>query len=74
VLQAATAQVLRAAGDAALRPDIVSFFDPSTFTVTYVIHDPATREAAIIDSVLNFDPASGRTVTASADAVIDHVT
>lgn len=74
VLQAATEQVLRAASDAALRPEIASFFDPATFTVTYVAHDPSTLEAAIVDSVLDFDPNSGRTATASADAVIDYVT
>jgi glyoxylase-like metal-dependent hydrolase (beta-lactamase superfamily II) len=74
VLAAATAQVELARADAALRPEIASFFDPATYTVTYVAHDPATREAAIIDSVLDFDPNSGRTATASADAVIDYVT
>lgn len=74
VLKSATDQVLRAAGDAALRPEIASFFDPATFTVTYVVHDPATMEAAIVDSVLDFDPNSGRTSTLSADKVIDHVT
>ena len=74
VLQTAAAQVTRARGDAALRPAIASFFDPATFTVTYVVHDPATGEATIIDSVLDFDPASGRTATLSADKVIDHVT
>lgn len=74
VLQGAIDQVLRAAADAALRPVIASFFDPATYTVTYVAHDPATLEAAIIDSVLDFDPNSGRTATASADAVIAYVT
>ena len=74
VLQAATDQVLRAASDAALRPEIASFFDPATYTVTYIVHDPATMEAAIVDSVLDFDPNSGRTATASADKVIDYVT
>lgn len=74
VLQAATEQVLRAAPDAALRPEIASFFDPATYTVTYIVSDPATGEAAIIDSVLDFDPNSGRTTTASADKVIDHIT
>lgn len=74
VLAVATAQVERARADAALRPEIASFFDPATFTVTYVVHDPATHEAAIVDSVLDFDPSSGRTKTASADAVIDYVT
>ena len=73
VLAAATAQVEQARADAALRPEIAAFFDPATYTVTYVAHDPATMEAAIIDSVLDFDPNSGRTSTASADAVIDYV-
>ena len=73
ILAAATAQVERARADPALRAEIASFFDPATFTVTYVAHDPATLEAAIIDSVLDFDPNSGRTTTASADAIIDYV-
>lgn len=74
VLHAATEQVLQAASDPALRPEIASFFDPATYTVTYVVHDPATMEAAIVDSVLDFDPNSGRTSTLSADKVIDYVT
>ena len=74
VLLAATQQVERARADSALRPEIASFFDPATFTVTYVVHDPATLEAAIVDSVLDFDPNSGRTTTLSADKVIDYVT
>lgn len=73
VLQAVTDQVLCAASDAALQPEIASFFDTASNTVTYVAHDPATLEAAIIDPVLDFDPASGRTATASADAVIAYV-
>ncbi|MDZ4137356.1 MAG: MBL fold metallo-hydrolase [Erythrobacter sp.] len=73
-LQMATEQVLRARSDSALRPEIVSFFDAATFTVTYVVYDPATGEAAIVDSVLNFDSSSGRTAATSADAVIDYVT
>ena len=51
-------------------PIIQSFFDPATYTVTHVLADPATRRAAIIDSVLDYDPKAGRTSTASADAVI----
>jgi glyoxylase-like metal-dependent hydrolase (beta-lactamase superfamily II) len=73
VLQAATDQVLRAAKNAALRPEIASFFDPATFTVTHVVSDPATGEAAIVDSVLDYDPSSGRTATGSADTVVDYV-
>jgi len=73
-LQMATEQVLRARSDSALRPEIAGFFDAATFTVTYVVHDPATDEAAIVDSVLDFDSSSGRTATTSADAVIDYIT
>ena len=54
-------------------PVIKAFFDRPTFTVTYVVHDATTKQAAIIDSVLDFDPASGRTSFASADAVIAYV-
>jgi hypothetical protein len=38
--------------------------------VSYIVHDPETKQAAIIDSVTDFDPASGRTSFASADAII----
>lgn len=54
-------------------PDIKSFFDPATFTVTHIVSDPATRRAAVIDSVLDYDPKSGRTSRNSADQVIAHV-
>ena len=55
------------------KPEVTGFFDPDTFTVSYVVIDPATKKAAIIDSVLDFDPASGRTKTKSADRLIAHV-
>ncbi|NNC78113.1 MAG: MBL fold metallo-hydrolase, partial [Woeseiaceae bacterium] len=48
--------------------EVHSFFDEATFTVSYLVADPKTGRAAIIDSVLDFDPASGRTSTRSADA------
>jgi glyoxylase-like metal-dependent hydrolase (beta-lactamase superfamily II) len=54
-------------------PTVRAFFDEPTNTVSYVVSDPGTGRAAIIDSVLDFDPASGRTATASADAIIAHV-
>ena len=50
-----------------------SFFDRETFTVTHVVWDPATLRAAVIDSVLDYDPKSGRTATRSADAVAQWV-
>lgn len=55
-------------------PEVQAFFDEATFTVSYVVSDPKTRRAAIIDSVLDFDPASGRTSTQSADAIVGYVT
>ena len=54
-------------------PVVEGFFDAETFTVSYVVHDPATRRAAIIDSVWNFDEASGRTSFESADAMVAYV-
>lgn len=54
-------------------PIVEGFFDPETFTVSYVVHDPATRRAAIIDSVWNFDEASGRTSFDSADSIVAYV-
>jgi glyoxylase-like metal-dependent hydrolase (beta-lactamase superfamily II) len=53
--------------------NIEAFFDPKTFTVTYVVADPATARAAVIDPVLDYDFKSGRTSTLSADRVIGHV-
>lgn len=50
-----------------------AFFDEATNTATYVVHDPISRSAAIIDSVLDFDAASGRTSHGSADAIIAYV-
>ncbi len=55
------------------KPEVVSFFDEFTFTVTYIVADPATKKCAIIDSVLDFEPNSGRTRTASADEVIAYI-
>jgi hypothetical protein len=48
------------------QPIVQSFFDPDTDTVTHVVSDPVTLSAAIIDSVMDYDPKSGRTSHASA--------
>jgi glyoxylase-like metal-dependent hydrolase (beta-lactamase superfamily II) len=56
-----------------LRPQVHGIFDPATWTVTYVVHNGKGSAAAIIDSVLNYDPKSGRTSTTAADKVIDYV-
>ncbi len=54
-------------------PDVEAFFDEATYTVSYVVSDPETRRAAIVDSVLDYDPASGRTSARSANRILDHV-
>ncbi|WP_343116172.1 MBL fold metallo-hydrolase [Ostreiculturibacter nitratireducens] len=56
-----------------MKADVKAFFDEATFTITYVVKDPTSKAAAIIDSVLDFDYASGRTDTHSADEVISYV-
>lgn len=50
-----------------------SFFDADTFTFTHVVDAGPSTPCAIIDSVMNYDPKSGRTSTTSADQVIDYV-
>lgn len=52
------------------RTTTLAFFDPKTWTVTYVVWDPSTRRAAIIDPVLDYDFKSGHTGTVSADQVL----
>lgn len=52
-------------------PNIRAFFHEETFTVSYLVWDPATKRAAVIDSALDFDQKSGRTATHSAQAILD---
>lgn len=54
-------------------PRITTFFDEATSTATHVIDDPASGAAAVVDSVLDFDPKSGRTSTHSAERVLEFV-
>ena len=56
-----------------MKANVTAFFDEATNTVTYLLADPTGIACAIIDSVLDFDYASGRTDTRSADAVIAHI-
>ncbi len=55
------------------QPTVRGFFDEATFTITYVVSDPDSQRAVIVDPVLDFDPASGRTSTTSADEVVAYV-
>ena len=54
-------------------PTVEGFFDAATHTITYLVADPATGAAAVIDPVLDFDAASGRTSTASLEQVLARI-
>lgn len=56
-----------------MTPAVTGFFDEATFTASYVVADPETGRCAIIDPVLDYDAASGRTRTDSADELIAHI-
>lgn len=56
-----------------MNPDVTTFFDRETFTASHLIVDPATLACAIVDSVMDFDPAAGRTSTKNADEIIAFV-
>ncbi|SHF72895.1 Glyoxylase, beta-lactamase superfamily II [Kaistia soli DSM 19436] len=51
-------------------PDIQAFFDEATFTVSYLVSDPATKRGAVIDPVLDYDPASGEVDIGSVEAIL----
>jgi glyoxylase-like metal-dependent hydrolase (beta-lactamase superfamily II) len=73
VLSKAVAQVDAVLAGQMRAPQVKGFFDEPTYTISYVVSDAATRQAALIDSVWDFDQASGRTSFESADAIIDYV-
>ena len=72
-IQRATEQVEAVLAGTLHAPQVKSFFDEPTFTVSYVVSDAATKKAAIIDSVWNFDQAAGRTSFESADEIVAYV-
>lgn len=55
------------------KPDVAGFFDPRTFSIQYVVSDPATNQCAIIDPVLDYDEKSGATATHHADEILEYV-
>lgn len=55
------------------KPDVAGFFDPRTFSIQYVVADPATSKCAIIDPVLDYDEKSGATATHHADEILEYV-
>ncbi len=52
------------------RADVQAFFDRPTNTVSYLVSDPATKRAVVIDPVLDYDPSTGKAATNSADAIV----
>lgn len=72
-LNQASQQVEAAVSNPAQRPIVRSFFDPETYTVSHVVRDPGSASCAIVDSVLDFDAAAGRTSTRTAQALVDYV-
>lgn len=54
-------------------PEVKAFFDPRTWSVQYVVSDPATRNCVIIDPVLDFNEKSGAIRTESADAILSYI-
>lgn len=56
-----------------MKPIVKGFFDPATWTVSYVVYEKEGADCAIVDSVLDYDPKSGRTRTTSADQLIAFV-
>ena len=56
-----------------MSPDVVCFFDDKTNSASYVVSDPETGHAAIVDPILDYDPVSGRTSIDSAQKIVDHV-
>lgn len=54
-------------------PEVSAFFDPETWTVSYVVTDEATKDAVIIDPVLNYDVLASQTSTHSADEIVAYV-
>lgn len=72
-LEAARALIERTLAGDAPRPEVASFFDEPTNLASYIVSDPASGRAAIVDSLLDYDPAAGRTATSSAEALAAHV-
>lgn len=69
----AAEQVHRALDGHVPKPQVTTFFHEPTFTAIHVVADPATKRAAIIDSVLDFDEKAGRTSTGAADEIVAFV-
>ena len=59
--------------DLTVKPEVVSFFDEPTNTISYIVRDPKSDACAVIDSVMDFDYASGHIAYEGADRIIEHI-
>ncbi|RYE53884.1 MAG: MBL fold metallo-hydrolase, partial [Hyphomicrobiales bacterium] len=59
--------------DLSIKPEVVPFFDAATNTISYIVKDPASTACAVIDSVMDFDYASGKIASDGADKIIAHI-
>lgn len=67
-------EIIRSASaDPGKQPVVRSFFDEATYTISHVVRDPTSKACAIVDSVLDYDPASGRTRNESARKLINYI-
>ena len=56
-----------------IKPEVKAFFDPATNTISYVVKDPKSKNCAVVDSVMDFDYASGRLTSEHADEIIAYI-
>lgn len=73
VIGAVRHQIETAQADVTKQPVVRGFFHESSNTISYVVHDPVSLTGAVIDPVLDYDPAAGRISTASADGIRDYI-
>jgi glyoxylase-like metal-dependent hydrolase (beta-lactamase superfamily II) len=73
-LTLAVSQISSLRDNAEAKPTVQAFFDEATNTASYVVYDPASSRAAVIDSVLDYDAAAGRTSMAAANRIVEFVT
>src|SRR5690606_2501919 len=59
--------------DLGVKPEVVAFFDEPTNTISYIVKDPNSNACAVIDSVMDFDYASGTITYEGADKIIAHI-
>ena len=56
-----------------MKPAVKEFFDKATWTLTYVVYDPKTKDAVVLDPVWDYDPAASKMSTGSVDVVYDFI-